>query len=75
MRKGILYYLCLLIQRYIRKIFIIGYPTRPLYPRIGIGLGRFSINIFRKSASFTAHWVSIKVKVFTPKSAKVEVKT
>ena len=30
---------------------------------------------FRKSASFTAHWVSIKVKAFTLKSAKAEVKT
>jgi hypothetical protein len=52
-----------------------GGPTRPLYLRIGIGLGSSSRGIFKKSASFIAHFILIKVKEFTPKSAKVEVKT
>ena len=51
------------------------YPTCLLYPQIKIGLGRSSTSIFKKLASFKAYWVSIKVKAFTPKSAKVEVKT
>ena len=54
---------------------MIGYPTCLLYPRIGIGLGSFFSGIFKKLASFIAHLVLIKVKVFTPKLAKVEVKT
>jgi len=33
------------------------------------------MDIFRKLASFTAYWVSIKVKAFTLELAKVEVKT
>jgi len=52
-----------------------GGPIRPLYPRIGISLGSSLRGIFKKSASFIAHWVSIKVKVFTLELAKVEVKT
>ena len=74
-RKGTLYYLRLLTQRYIYKILVIGYPTYPLYPRIGIGLGSSSRGIFKKLASFIAHFILIKVKVFTPKLAKAEVKT
>jgi hypothetical protein len=75
MRKGTLYCRHPSMRRCIRKILIIGCFTRPLYPRIGIGLGRSSTGAFRKSASFTAHWVSIKVKAFAPESAKAEVKT
>ena len=58
-----------------RKIVVIGGPIRPLYPRIGIGLGSSSMGAFKKSASFTAHWVSIKARAFAPESAKAEVKT
>ena len=46
-----------------------------LYPRIGISLGSSSSGIFRNLASFIAHLVLIKAKVFTPELAKVEVKT
>ena len=74
-RKGILYYLRPLIQRWIYKIIIIGGPTYPLYPQIRISLGSSSRGIFKKLASFIAHFILIKVKVFTPKLAKVEVKT
>jgi len=42
---------------------------------MGISLGRSSIGVLRKSASFTAHWVLIRVKAFAPELAKVEVKT
>ena len=75
MRKGTLYCHCLLMRRCIRKIFIIGCFIYPLYPQIGISLGRSSTNAFRKLASFIAHWVSIKVKAFALESAKAEVKT
>ena len=54
---------------------IIGGPICPLYPRIGISLGSSLIGVFKKLASFIAYWVSIKVKAFTLKLAKVEVKT
>ena len=54
---------------------IIGGPIRPLYPQIGISLGSSSIGAFKKLASFTAHWVSIKAKAFALELAKVEVKT
>jgi len=63
------------MRRWIRKIVIIGSPIRPLYPRIGISLGSFLRGAFKKLASFMAHWVSIKVKVFTLELAKAEVKT
>jgi hypothetical protein len=56
-------------------MLIIGCPTHPLYPQIGIGLGRSSIGALRKSASFIAYLVLIKAKAFTPKLAKAEVKT
>ena len=56
-------------------MLVIGYPTYPLYLWIGIGLGSFSRNTFKKLASFAAHLVLIKAKAFTPKLAKVEVKT
>jgi len=52
-----------------------GSPIRPLYPQIGIGLGSSLRGIFKKSASFIAHCISIKVKAFAPELAKVEVKT
>jgi len=52
-----------------------GSSIRPLYPRIGISLGSSLIGVFRKLASFTAYWVSIKAKVFTLELAKAEVKT
>jgi len=52
-----------------------GGPIYPLYPQIGIGLGSSLKGIFKKSASFTAYWVSIKAKAFTLESAKAEVKT
>jgi hypothetical protein len=42
---------------------------------MGIGLGRSSIGILRKLASFIAYWVLIRVKVFTLELAKAEVKT
>ena len=58
-----------------RKIVVIGGPIRPLYPRIGIGLGSSSIGAFKKSASFTAYWVLIKARAFAPELAKAEVKT
>jgi hypothetical protein len=54
---------------------VIGGPTCLLYPRIEIGLGSSSRGVFKKSASLIAHFVSIKVKVFTLELAKVEVKT
>jgi hypothetical protein len=75
MRKRILYCHYSSIWRCIRNILIIGCLTHPLYPQIGIGLGRSSIGVFRKSVSFIVYWVSIKVKVFAPESAKAEVKT
>ena len=56
-------------------MLVIGYPTYPLYPRIGISLGSSSSSIFKKLASFIVHLVLIKAKVFTPKLAKVEDKT
>jgi hypothetical protein len=56
-------------------MLVIGCPTYPLYPQIGISLGRSSTGVLRKSASFIAHLVLIKVKAFTPKLAKAEVKT
>ena len=74
-RKGTLYYLRPLTRRQICKIVVIGGPTYPLYPRIGISLGSSSRGIFKKLASFIAHFILIKVKVFTPKLAKAEVKT
>jgi len=70
-----LYYLRPLTRRWIRKIVVIGGLIRLLYLRIGIGLGSSLRGVFKKSASFTAHWVSIKVKAFTPELAKAEVKT
>jgi len=54
---------------------IIGSPTHLLYLQIGISLGSSSKGAFKKSASFIAHFVLIKVKAFAPKLAKVEVKT
>ena len=56
-------------------MLIIGYPTYPLYLQIGISLGSSSSGAFKKLASFIAHLVLIKVKAFTPKLARVEVKT
>ena len=56
-------------------MLIIGCPTCLLYPQIGIGLGSSSSGTFKKLASFIAHLVLIKAKVFTPKLARVEVKT
>ena len=53
----------------------IGCPTYPLYPQIGISLGSSSSSVFKKLASFIAHLVLIKAKAFTPKLARVEVKT
>jgi len=47
----------------------------PLYPRIGISLGSSLRGVFKKLASLIVYWVSIKVKVFALKLAKVEVKT
>ena len=47
----------------------------PLYPQIGISLGRSSIGVLRKLASFIAYLALIKVKVFTLELAKVKVKT
>jgi len=52
-----------------------GGPIHLLYPRIGIGLGSSLRGAFKKLASFIAHWVSIKVKVFALELAKAEVKT
>ena len=74
-RRGTLYYLRLLTRRQIHKILLIGCPTYPLYPHIGIGLGSSSSGIFKNLASFIAYLVLIKAKAFTPKLAKVEVKT
>ena len=56
-------------------MLVIGCPTYPLYPQIGISLGGSSSGIFKKSASFIAHLVLIKAKAFTPKLARVEDKT
>ena len=56
-------------------MLIIGCPTYPLYPRMGISLGSSSSGTFKKLASFIAHLVLIKAKAFTPKLAKAEVKT
>ena len=74
-RKGALYYLRPSTRRQIRKILVIGYPTSPLYLRIGISLGSSSRGVFKKLASFVVYLVLIRVKVFTPKLAKAEVKT
>jgi len=52
-----------------------GGPIRLLYPRIGIGLGSSLRGVFKKSASFTAYYMSIKAKVFALELAKIEVKT
>jgi hypothetical protein len=38
-----------------RKIVVIGGPIRPLYLRIGIGLGSSLIGAFKKSASFIVY--------------------
>jgi len=54
---------------------IIGGSTYPLYLQIGINLGSSLRGIFKKSASFIVHYVSIKAKAFALESAKVEVKT
>jgi hypothetical protein len=54
---------------------VIGGPTYPLYLWIEIGLGSSSRGVFKKLASLITHFILIKVKVFTPKLAKVEVKT
>ena len=54
---------------------VIGGPICPLYPRIEIGLGSSLIGAFKKLASFTAYWVSIKARAFALELAKVEVKT
>ena len=56
-------------------MLIIGCPTYLLYPQIGISLGSSSKGAFKKSASFIAYLVLIKVKAFTPKLARAEVKT
>ena len=56
-------------------MLIIGCPTYPLYPQIEISLGSSSRGTFKKLASFIAHFVLIKVKVFAPKLARAEVKT
>ena len=56
-------------------MLVIDYPTCPLYPRIGISLSSSSKGIFKKLASFIVYLVLIKAKVFTPKLARVEVKT
>ena len=56
-------------------MLIIGRPTYPLYPRIGISLGSSLIGVFKKLASFTVYWVLIKTKAFTLELAKAEVKT
>ena len=56
-------------------MLIIGCLTYLLYPQIGISLGSSSKGIFKKLASFAAHLVLIKVKVFAPKLARAEVKT
>ena len=56
-------------------MLVISYPTCPLYPRIGIGLGSSSSGTFRNLASFTVHLVLIKAKAFAPKLARAEVKT
>ena len=74
-RRGTLYYLCPSTQRQIHKILLIGCPTYPLYPRIGINLGSSSSGIFKNLASFIVYLISIKVKAFTPKLARAEVKT
>jgi len=52
-----------------------GGPIRPLYPWIGIGLGSSLRGIFKRLASFIAHYISIKAKAFALELAKVEVKT
>jgi len=52
-----------------------GGPNHPLYPRIGIGLGSSLRGAFKKSASFIAHYISIKAKAFALELAKAEVKT
>ena len=56
-------------------MLVIGRPTYPLYPQIGIGLGSSSRGTFKKLASFVAYLVLIKVKAFTPKLARAKVKT
>ena len=56
-------------------MLVIGCPTYPLYPRIGISLGSSSRGTFKKLASFIVYLVLIKVKAFTPKLARAEVKT
>ena len=56
-------------------MLIIGCPTYLLYLQIGIGLGSSSSGAFKKLASFIVYLVLIKVKAFTPKLARVEVKT
>ena len=53
---------------------VIGGLTCLLYPRIGIGLSSSSRGVFKKSASFIAHFILIKVKAFISKLAKAEVK-
>ena len=74
-RRGILYCLCPLTRRWIHKILIIGCPVCLLYPWIRIGLGSFFSGMFKNLASFIVYLVLIKVKAFTPKLARAEVKT
>jgi len=52
-----------------------GSSIHSLYPRIGIGLGSSLRGVFKRLASFIAHYISIKAKAFAPELAKVEVKT
>ena len=56
-------------------MLIIGCPIYLLYPQIEISLGSSSRGALKKLASFAAHLVLIKVKAFTSKLARVEVKT
>ena len=56
-------------------MLVIGRPTYLLYPQIGISLGSSFRDTFKKLASFAVHLVLIKVKVFAPELARVEVKT
>jgi len=51
------------------------WPYLSVIPVNIIGLGSSLRGAFKKLASFIAHSILIKVKVFTPKLAKVGVKT
>src|SRR5271170_6036731 len=62
-----------LTRRCTRRIDVIGFPARPLYPLTSIDFSRGSKGVFRYSNIFLAHSVSRRAKAFALELAKAEV--